>query len=53
MGPRKKTRQQIVDLLGRAAEQAEHAEHAEIYHAAAANPDALKGRLARISHSGL
>ena len=44
MGPRERTRQQIIDWLGRAAEQAEHA---EIYHAAAANPGGLEGRLAR------
>ena len=43
MGPQAPTRRQVIDWLGRAAEQAEHA---EIYHAAAASPDALKGRVA-------
>jgi len=40
MAPREHTRQEIIDLLGRAAEQAEHA---EAYHAAADDPAALKG----------
>jgi hypothetical protein len=44
MGPRQPTRRQIIDWLGAAAEQAEQA---EIYHAAAANPQALDVGLAR------
>jgi hypothetical protein len=44
MGPRQPTRRQIIDWLGAAAEQAEQA---EIYHAAAANPQALDAGLAR------
>jgi hypothetical protein len=43
MGPRGRTRQEIIELLARAAEQAQHA---EAYHAAAADPAALKGRAA-------
>jgi hypothetical protein len=43
MGPRGRTRQEIIDLLGRAAEQAQYAED---YHAAAEDPGALKGRAA-------
>jgi hypothetical protein len=44
MVPRQPTREQVIDWLGEAAEQAELA---EIYHAAAANPAALDGGLAR------
>jgi hypothetical protein len=45
MGPRQRPRQQIVELLARAAVQAEHA---EAYHAAAAaDPGAVKGEEAR------
>lgn len=43
MGPRQRTRQEIIDLLGRAAEEADHA---EMYHQAAGDPRALKGRAA-------
>src|SRR3984885_2563365 len=43
MAPRARTRQEILDLLGRAAEQAQHA---EAYHAAAIDAGTLKGRLA-------
>jgi hypothetical protein len=43
MGPRARTRQEIIDLLAQAAEQAQHA---EAYHAASADPDALQGRAA-------
>jgi hypothetical protein len=43
MGPREPTRQEIIDLLGRAAEQAQYAEG---YHAAAADPGALAGQAA-------
>jgi hypothetical protein len=38
MGPRERTRQEIVELLGRAVDEAERA---EAYHAAAADPGAL------------
>src|SRR6516162_6486153 len=44
MGPRQRTRREIIELLARAAEQAEHA---EAYHAAAADPGAVKGRAAQ------
>jgi len=44
MGPRGRTRQEIIDLLGRAAEQAQHA---EAYHAAADDPGTLEGRAAQ------
>jgi hypothetical protein len=40
MGPREPTREEIIDLLGRAAEQAQHA---EFFHAAAAERDAVQG----------
>src|SRR2546430_388089 len=43
MAPRQRTRQEIIDLLGRAEVQAQHA---EAYHAAAADPGAVKGRAA-------
>jgi hypothetical protein len=43
MVPRAPTRQDIIDYLGRAAEEAQHA---EAYHANAANPRALQGRAA-------
>jgi hypothetical protein len=43
MGPREPTRRQIIGWLAAA----EQAEHAEIYHTAAANPEALDDRLAR------
>lgn len=43
MAPRTRTRPEILELLGRAAEQAKHAED---YHAAAASPAALQGRAA-------
>jgi hypothetical protein len=41
MGPRQRPRQEIIDLLGRAAEEAKRA---EMYHEAAGDPRALKGR---------
>jgi hypothetical protein len=41
MGPRQRTRQEIIDLLGRAAGEAKRA---EMYHEAARDPAALKGR---------
>jgi hypothetical protein len=44
MGPRGRARQEIIELLGRAAE---HAQYAEDYHAAAADPGALEGRAAQ------
>jgi hypothetical protein len=44
MVPRALARQEIIDLLGRAAEQAEAA---EVYHGAAANPGLLEGQPAR------
>ena len=44
MVPRTRTRQEIIDLLGRAAWEAERA---EVYHEAAADPRALKGRAAQ------
>src|ERR1700722_16325155 len=43
MAPRMPTRQEILELLGSAAEQAKHAED---YHAAAADPAGLQGRAA-------
>jgi hypothetical protein len=43
MGPRQRTRQEIIDLLGRAAGAAKRA---EMYHEAARDPAALKGRAA-------
>ena len=44
MGPRQRTRREIIELLARAAEQTEHA---EAYHAAAADPGAVKGHAAQ------
>jgi hypothetical protein len=44
MAPRTRTRQEIIDLLGRAVWEAERA---EVYHEAAADPRALKGRTAQ------
>jgi hypothetical protein len=44
MGPRQRTRQQIIDLLGRAADEAELA---EVYHKAARDPRAVEGPIAR------
>src|SRR6202048_2679636 len=44
MGPRGRARQEIIELLGRAAVQAQSA---EAYHAAAADPKAVKGREAQ------
>jgi hypothetical protein len=44
MEPRGRARQEIIELLGRAAE---HAQYAEDYHAAAADPAALEGRAAQ------
>src|SRR5580704_19595943 len=44
MGPRQRARQDILNWLDRAAEQAQRA---EAYHAAAANPRALEERAAR------
>jgi len=44
MGPRGRTRQEISELLGRAAEQAHHA---EAYHDAAADPGLLQGQAAQ------
>jgi hypothetical protein len=41
MASREQTRLEIIDLLGRAADQAQHA---EAYHAAAADPATLEGR---------
>jgi hypothetical protein len=41
MAPRDPTRQEIIDLLGRATVQAQRAED---YHEAAADPAALKGQ---------
>jgi hypothetical protein len=41
MGPRQRTREEIIDLLGRAAEQAQRA---EFFHAAAAHPGAVQGQ---------
>src|SRR5271170_339650 len=43
MGPREPSRDEIIEWLGRAGEQAQHA---EAYHAAAADPAALEGRAA-------
>jgi hypothetical protein len=44
MVPRDRTRQEISELLGRAAEQAQHA---EAYHAAAASPGLVQGQAAQ------
>jgi hypothetical protein len=43
MASRERTRPEIIDLLGRAADQAQHA---EAYHAVAADPGTLEGRAA-------